>query len=120
MEKKNYRFETLQVRAGQEIDPVSKGTAVPIYVQAKHNIPECVKGDAMLNLSKDFKAKAYLKEEGKGLVLQKEVVRKVLKIKLPEIVLPQQMPTDIKAFNARIDKQFTKHAKRVRKVLAQF
>ena len=26
-----YRFETLQVRAGQEIDPVSKGTAVPIY-----------------------------------------------------------------------------------------
>ena len=31
MEKKNYKFETLQVRAGQEIDPVSKGTAVPIY-----------------------------------------------------------------------------------------
>ncbi len=30
MEKK-YRFETLQVRAGQEIDPQSKGTAVPIY-----------------------------------------------------------------------------------------
>jgi len=26
-----YKFETLQVRAGQEIDPVSKGTAVPIY-----------------------------------------------------------------------------------------
>ena len=31
MKKKNYKFETLQVRAGQEIDPVSKGTAVPIY-----------------------------------------------------------------------------------------
>ena len=30
MEKK-YRFETLQTRAGQEIDPVSHGTAVPIY-----------------------------------------------------------------------------------------
>ena len=28
---KKYGFETLQVRAGQEIDPVSKGTAVPIY-----------------------------------------------------------------------------------------
>ena len=96
------------------------GTAVPIYVQAKHNIPECVKGDAMLNLSKDFKAKAYLKEEGKGLVLQKELVRKVLKIKLPEIVLPQQMPTDIKAFNANIDKLFAKHEKRVRKVLKKF
>lgn len=96
------------------------GTAVPIYVQAKHNIPECVKGDAMLNLSKDFRAKAYLKEEGKGLVLQKELVRKVLKIKQPEIVLPQQMPTDIKAFNAKIDKQFAKHEKKVRKVLAKY
>lgn len=31
MNTKKYRFETLQVRAGQEIDPVSKGTAVPIY-----------------------------------------------------------------------------------------
>jgi O-acetylhomoserine/O-acetylserine sulfhydrylase-like pyridoxal-dependent enzyme len=30
MKKKNYKFETLQVTAGQEIDPVSKGTAVPI------------------------------------------------------------------------------------------
>lgn len=30
MEKK-YGFETLQLRAGQEIDPVSKATAVPIY-----------------------------------------------------------------------------------------
>lgn len=30
--KRNYGFETLQLRAGQEeIDPVSKGTAVPIY-----------------------------------------------------------------------------------------
>ena len=31
MKEKKYRFETLQVRAGQEIDPVSKGTAVSIY-----------------------------------------------------------------------------------------
>lgn len=28
---KRYKFETLQVRAGQEIDPQSKGTSVPIY-----------------------------------------------------------------------------------------
>lgn len=28
---RKYGFETLQLRAGQEIDPVSKGTAVPIY-----------------------------------------------------------------------------------------
>lgn len=96
------------------------GTAVPIYVQAKHNIPECVKGDAMLLLSNDFTAKAYHRVKGKGSVLQKDVVRKVLNIKQPEIVMPQQMPDNIKAFNANIDKQFNKHAKRVRKVLAKF
>ena len=31
MEKRKIGFETLQLRAGQEIDPVSKATAVPIY-----------------------------------------------------------------------------------------
>ena len=31
MEKRKFGFETLQLRAGQEIDPVSKATAVPIY-----------------------------------------------------------------------------------------
>lgn len=31
MKENKYKFETLQVRAGQEIDPVSKGTSVPIY-----------------------------------------------------------------------------------------
>ena len=96
------------------------GLAIPVYVQAKHDIPECVKGDAMLLLANDFKAKAYHRIKGKGSVLQKDVVRKVLKIKQPEIVMPQQMPTDIKSFNAMIDKQFAKHEKRVRKVLAKF
>lgn len=96
------------------------GIAVPIYVQAKNNIPECVKGNGMLLLSNDFKAKAYHRIKGKGAVLQKDVVRKVLTIKQPEVVMPQQMPENIEAFNAKIDKQFNKHAKRVRKVLAQF
>ena len=96
------------------------GTVVPVYVQAKHNIPECVKGNAMYLLSKEFKKKAYLKVEGEGRVLQKDVVRKVLKIKQPKIVFPQQMPTDIEAFNAKLDKQFAKHEKRVRKVLTKF
>ena len=28
---KNYRFETLQLHAGQEVDPTTKSRAVPIY-----------------------------------------------------------------------------------------
>lgn len=94
--------------------------AVPVYVHAKHNIPRCVKGHAMRLLSDEFKAKAY-REIGNGLrILQKDVVRKVLKIKQPKIQMPQQMPDDMVAFNAKIDELFAKHEKRVRKVLAKF
>lgn len=96
------------------------GTAVPVYVQAKHNIPECVKGNAMLNLSRAFMKKAYLKVKGKGQVLQKDVVRDVLKIKQPKTTLPSQMPENIEKFNAKIDKRFAKHDKRVRRVLDRY
>jgi len=102
-----------------EIGHSVPGVAVPVYVKAKHQIPECVGGKAMENLSKEFMSKAYHKVEKKS-VLQKEVVRKVLKIKQPKIEMPKEMPADMVAFNAKIDKTFAKHAKRVRKVLAKF
>ena len=95
------------------------GLAVPVYVRAGDNIPECVHGNAMRLLSNDFVAKAYRKE-GKRVALQKEVVRKVLKIKQPKIDMPKDLPIDIKAFNAKIDRQFSKYEKRVRKVLAKY
>jgi hypothetical protein len=74
----------------------------------------------MYLLSNEFKTKAYSTVARGKRLLNKDVVRKVLKIKQPEIILPQQMPADIEAFNAKIDQQFAKHAKRVRKVLAKF
>ncbi|MBD3275818.1 MAG: hypothetical protein GF372_10920, partial [Candidatus Marinimicrobia bacterium] len=30
-EEKNYRYDTLQIHAGQEPDPATKSRAVPIY-----------------------------------------------------------------------------------------
>lgn len=93
--------------------------AVPVYVKAKENIPECVHGNAMRLLSNDFREKAYI-TVSKRKLLNKELIRKVLKIKQPKIVMPEEMPSDIRAFNARIDKIFYKHEKRVRKVLAKF
>ena len=93
--------------------------AVPVYVKAKENIPECVHGDAMRLLSNDFRAKAYTKIAKKTL-LNKELISKVLKIKQPKIAMPSEMPKNIRAFNAKIDKAFTKHEKRVRKVLDKF
>lgn len=98
--------------------PVSS-LAVPVYVQAKHKIPQCVAGDAMCRLSNDFIEKAYTKGKKRKL-LQKEVVREVLAIKQPKIEMPKQMPTKIEAFNKKVDKLYVKHEKRVRKVLAKF
>ena len=94
--------------------------AVPVYVQAGTNIPKCVHGDAMRLLSNDFKAKAYIKTKSGRNRLNKEVVRAVLNIKQPEVAMPSTMPAKIVAFNARVDKTFSKHEKRVRKVLAKF
>lgn len=49
--EKNYQFETLQVRAGQEIDPVSKGTAVPIYQSTAYVFEDMQYGAALFELS---------------------------------------------------------------------
>lgn len=90
--------------------------AVPVYVRAKENIPECVHGNAMRLLSNDFREKAYTTVSKKKL-LNKELISKVLRIKQPKIAMPSEMPSDIRAFNASIDKKFYKYEKRVRKVL---
>ena len=94
--------------------------AVPIYVKAKGNIPECVHGDAMRLLSNDFREKAYTNVGEKKMLLNKELISKVLAIKQPKIEMPSEMPKNIKTFNAKLDKAFAKHEKRVRKVLNKF
>ena len=71
-------------------------------------------------LSNDFRAKAYVKVTDKKNVLNKSLVRRVLNIKQPKIDMPKELPSDIRAFNAKIDKAFAKHEKRVRKVLSKF
>ena len=47
-----YKFETLQVRAGQEIDPVSKGTAVPIYQSTAYTFDDMQYGADLFALKK--------------------------------------------------------------------
>ena len=94
--------------------------AVPVYVQAGENIPQCVHGNAMQQLSNDFRAKAYSKSKSGRNVLNKEVTRAVLNIKQPKVAMPSTMPAKITAFNARIDKTFSKHEKRVRATLNRF
>ena len=52
MEKK-YRFETLQLRAGQQIDPVSKATAVPIYQTTAYVFDDMQDGADLFALKKE-------------------------------------------------------------------
>ena len=93
------------------------GLAVPVYVKAKQEIPQCVKGNAMRLLAEDFQAKAYIPVADKIRVMNKELISKVLKIKQPKIAMPKEMPSNIRAFNASVDKRFAAYEKRVRKVL---
>ena len=93
------------------------GLAVPVYVKAKGEIPQCVKGNSMRLLAEDFQAKAYIPVADKIRVINKELIAKVLKIKQPKIEMPKEMPSDIRAFNASVDKRFAAYEKRVRKVL---
>lgn len=50
--KRDYKFETLQVRGGQEIDPVSKGTAVPIYQSTAYTFDDMQYGADLFALKK--------------------------------------------------------------------
>lgn len=49
---KEFKFETLQVRAGQEIDPVSKGTAVPIYQSTAYTFDDMEYGAELFALKR--------------------------------------------------------------------
>ncbi len=49
---RKYKYETLQVRAGQEIDPVSKGTAVPIYQSTAYTFDDMQYGAELFQLKR--------------------------------------------------------------------
>ena len=68
-------------------------------------------------LAEYFQSKAYIPVGDKIRVMNKELIAKVLKVKQPKIEMPKEMPSNIRAFNASIDKRFAAHEKRVRKVL---
>ena len=40
----NYKFETLQVHAGQEVDPVTRSRAVPIYQTTSYTFDDAQHG----------------------------------------------------------------------------
>ena len=91
--------------------------AVPVYVRAKEDIPQCVHGSEMVNLGQLFCAKAYSQIEKKRYLINKKVISSVLRIESPKIAIPQSMPKNIKTFNRKIDKQFSIYKNKVTKLL---
>ena len=96
------------------------GLALPVYVNAKKEIPKCLNGEKMRVLCNDFQGVAYKKLGKKKYQLNKEVAREVLKIKQPVVEMPKVMPENMKKFNARLDKMYNKHEKKVRKVINRY
>ncbi len=91
------------------------GFSVPVWVAAKHAIPQCVAGRGMFDLSRKFTTMAYTKV-GKSNRLNKKVVKKALgvKTKAPN---SKHLPDDIASFNAAIDRTFEQHRARLEQVL---
>ncbi|MDP4174511.1 MAG: O-acetylhomoserine aminocarboxypropyltransferase/cysteine synthase [Bacteroidota bacterium] len=50
--KRNFRFETLQLHAGQEVDPVTKSRAVPIYQTSSYNFDNAEHAAELFGLNK--------------------------------------------------------------------
>ena len=49
---KNYKFETLQVHAGQEVDPTTRSRAVPIYQTTSYVFENSDEGADLFSLRK--------------------------------------------------------------------
>ena len=92
------------------------GVPVPVYVKAKRAIPECVGGRSALELSEEFRAKAYKMLDELRYEVNEPLVKALLKFGA-QYKMPRTMPRNIEKFNAKIDQFFANHAKRVRKVM---
>ena len=100
--------------------------AIPVWIEAKGNIPACLSGTASHELGRRFIEAAYIKDgtiKSKGkekgrYYIDKPLMRQALSVqtKLP---FPAKMPKNIKKFNDKADAKFAKHAQRIDALLQQ-
>ena len=100
--------------------------AIPVWVEAKEAIPECLSGTAAHQLGRRFIQAAYIKDgtyKSKGkkkgrYYLNKPLVRKALQVKT-KIPFPEQMPKNIEKFNRKVDRKFNRHQYRIDALLSE-
>ena len=95
--------------------------AIPVWVEAKEQIPECLSGERSHNLGHRFIKVAYSKAgkrpNGKPkYVLNKALVREALKVQT-KVSFPKKMPRNIVKFNRQLDEAFLRHEKAIDEIL---
>ena len=95
--------------------------AIPVWVEAKEQIPECLSGERSHNLGHRFIKAAYSKAgkrpNGKPkYVLNKALVREALKVQT-KVSFPKKMPRNIVKFNRQLDEAFLRHEKAIDEIL---
>ena len=101
--------------------------AIPVWVEAKEQIPGCLSGAASYQLGRKFIKAAYIKDgtinsRGKKrgrYYLNKPLVREALKVKT-NLPFPEKMPNDIEKFNRKADKAYDKHERKIEELLTRF
>ncbi len=102
--------------------------AIPVWVEAKEQIPQCWSGSEGYMLGRKFIKAAYIKDgttSGRGgkkktrYYLNKPLVREALKVKT-KISFPEQMPKNIEKFNRKADAKFAKHKARIEALLRRY
>ena len=102
--------------------------AIPVWVEAKEQIPECLSGREAHLLGRKFIKAAYTKDgtyKGRGgkkqsrYHLNKPLVREALKVKT-KFPFPEKMPKNIEKFNRKADAKFAKHKARIEALIAKY
>ena len=95
--------------------------AIPVWVEAKEAIPECLSSIGSHNLGRRFTKAAYFKlgklSNGRpNYLLNKPIVREALKVQT-KVTFPKRMPRNIEKFNLGLDKAFRLHEKAIDEIL---
>ena len=93
------------------------GVAVPVWVAQKNNLPKCLRPlSAQHQLSRVATKSLYTHLSKKSYLLNKTLARAIQKVNIPDIDL-QQMPADITAFNAKVDKMVDAYLLKLKAIL---
>lgn len=92
--------------------------AIPVWVEAKEQIPKCLSGNASNMLGHKFAKAAYIADKHRRYMVNKPLIRKALAVKT-KFAFPKSMPKDIDKFNRKADERFEQHHRKIEQLIAK-